>query len=446
MYTTMDSQHKKNPNNQSNDESTTHDKVDDDGTLNHPQNWPKYWIMEGTDGSNPLSKMNPFLVSKAIQGISATLKVKRLRNGSLLIECDHKTQARSLRKITQLGSVPVRVSPHRTMNSCQGIIHCRDISDMSDDEIQQELSPQGVTKVKQFTVKRNDQIKKTGTFCLTFNSASLPQSINAGYLRIKVEAYVPNPLRCFKCQKFGHGQNACNGHKTCMKCGKDDHGDEPCMGPLHCVNCAGPHPANSKQCPSWVKECAIQKLKTQQKLPYGEAKRLFEASNPPPPSGGSYAKVAAEKVSVAAQTLKVSVGTQTDKTCTPNSKEEATTAEAKPNRTGEKSNKNVPPAASRAPHSESPASPGKKPPKDAASKPAASPKAAKTSGAVSPLEKANETEKPKVRLNRNNGSRPQKGSNDPVKDGVDAYEEELDLVPSNKKGRGKANGKNKLSQ
>ncbi len=317
---------------------------------------------------------------------------------------------------------------------------------MTDDEIQEELSPQGITKVKQFIAKRNDKKKKTGTFCLTFNSASLPQNINVGYLRIKVEAYVPNPLRCFKCQKFGHGQNTCKGDKTCMKCGKGDHGDEPCMGPLHCVNCAGPHPANSKQCPSWVKECAIQKLKCQQKLPYGEAKRLFEASNPPPPSGGSYAQVAAAKVSVATQTRKVSVGTQTDKNCTPNSKEETTTAEAKSNRTGENSSKKIPPAASSASYCKSPASPGKNPSKDAASKPAAPPKAAKSSGAVSPSRKANEAEKPKVKLNRNNGSRPPKGSNDPVKDGVTTYEEELDPVPSNKKGRGKANNKNKLSQ
>ena len=187
-------------------------------------------------------------------------------------------------------------------------------------------------------------------------------------------------------------------------------------------------------------------MKTQQKLPYGQAKRLFEASNPPKPSGGAYAKVAAEKVSVATHTLKVSVGTQTDKNCTPNSKGEATTAEAKPNRTGEKSNKKVPPAASSAPYSQSPASPGKNPSKDAASKPAAPPKVAKTSRAVSHLKKANEIEKPKVKLNRNNGSCPQKGSNDPVKDDVATYDEELDLVPSNKKGRAKASSKNKPTQ
>ncbi len=116
---------------------------------------------------------------------------------------------------------------------------------------------------------------------------------------------------------------------------------------------------------------------------------MRSASNPPPPSGGSYA---AEKVSVATQTWKVSVGTQTDMNCTPNSKEESTMAEAKPNQTGKKSNKKVPPAASSASYSKSPASPGKNPPKDSASKPAAPPNAAKTLATVSLVKKANEKE------------------------------------------------------
>ena len=50
------------------------------------QHWPRYWIMEGTDVNNPLSKMGPFLVYKGIQGISLSLDVKQLKNGTLLLE------------------------------------------------------------------------------------------------------------------------------------------------------------------------------------------------------------------------------------------------------------------------------------------------------------------------------------------------------------------------
>ena len=96
------------------------------GSFNE-QNWPKYWVMVEMDVNNPLSKMNPFLVLKGFQGVSPSLRVKRLHNGSLLVECDHLKQARTLKKIVLLGLVPVKASPHRTLNSCQGIIRCRDI-------------------------------------------------------------------------------------------------------------------------------------------------------------------------------------------------------------------------------------------------------------------------------------------------------------------------------
>ena len=44
------------------------------------------------------------------------------------------------------------------------------------------------------------------TFIITFHTASIPKHIKIGYLRIPVELYIPNPLHCFNCQKFGHGK------------------------------------------------------------------------------------------------------------------------------------------------------------------------------------------------------------------------------------------------
>ncbi|GFX07142.1 hypothetical protein TNCV_4268941 [Trichonephila clavipes] len=37
---------------------------------------------------------------------------------------------------------------------------------------------------------------------LTFNNPNLPATVKAGYLNCKIRPYVPNPLRCFKCQRF----------------------------------------------------------------------------------------------------------------------------------------------------------------------------------------------------------------------------------------------------
>ena len=277
------------------------DDSDGDGSaIVNGEHWPRYWIMEGADVNNPLP--NPFVTSKGIQSISSTIEVRKLKNGSLLLRCEHRKQAIALEKTVQLVSVPVKVTPHRTLNSSMGIIRCRDIYDMTEEEIQLELASQGIAKVKRFTIKKDGQVKKTNTYLLTFQMTTPPQSINVGYLRVKVEAFVPNPLRCYKCQRYGHGQNTCKGQSVCHKCSKEDHGDDPCTGPLKCVNCAGSHSSSSKQCPIWIKERAIQKLKVENKLSYPEAKKQVEALQHTVPIGGTYASVTIKRVSISTQT------------------------------------------------------------------------------------------------------------------------------------------------
>ena len=71
-------------------------------------------------------------------------------------------------------------------------------------------------------VRRNDILVPTNTFILTFRKHTLPQSIKAGYLNIPVDPYVQNPLRCFRCQKYGREQNTCRNKMTCARCGQVD--------------------------------------------------------------------------------------------------------------------------------------------------------------------------------------------------------------------------------
>jgi len=48
--------------------------------------------------------------------------------------------------------------------------------------------------------------RNTYTFIVTFRTSSIPKHIKIGYLHVPVELYIPNPLRCFSCQKFGHSK------------------------------------------------------------------------------------------------------------------------------------------------------------------------------------------------------------------------------------------------
>ena len=94
----------------------------------------------------------------------------------------------------------------------------------------------------------------------------------------KVDVYIPNPLRCYHCQVFGHHENKCGRHAVCCNCGEPEHcaPSGVCDKPAKCVNCSGNHPANSKQCPQWEKEKKILKIKCENNLSFPDARKQYE--------------------------------------------------------------------------------------------------------------------------------------------------------------------------
>ncbi|GFS95821.1 uncharacterized protein TNCV_2259031 [Trichonephila clavipes] len=77
---------------------------------------------------------------------------------------------------------------------------------------------QGVIQVRIITIKKDSVVIQTKHLILTFSSPTLPQTIKAGYLNCKIHPYIPNPLYCFKCQRFRHSQTFCRDQPTCFRC------------------------------------------------------------------------------------------------------------------------------------------------------------------------------------------------------------------------------------
>ena len=77
----------------------------------------------------------------------------------------------------------------------------------TEENITEYLKTQGVTACKRFTIKKDGNFIETNTLLLTFNTTTLPKSLKTFYRIIPVEVYIPNPLRCFNCQRFGHHEN-----------------------------------------------------------------------------------------------------------------------------------------------------------------------------------------------------------------------------------------------
>ena len=194
------------------------------------------------------------LFKKGFQVVAGTLKsIKRLRDGSFLVECGKRAQTQNLLQTNRSIDRPVRVSIHKTLNSSQGVIRCRDLADTTEVEIWDELKDQGVVEVNRVTLKKEGKVIPTNTLFLTFGSPELLKEIKVGYLKVKVALFVPNPMRCFNCNKFGHTSQHCKVAAKCTGCGKDKHEDQ-CEGPKLCSNCNGPHASLAKDCPVWQKE------------------------------------------------------------------------------------------------------------------------------------------------------------------------------------------------
>ena len=134
-----------------------------------------------------------------------------LKKKGLLDECHSEKHPTCLLKSTIFCNVPIKVISHASLNSSKGVIRCRELEGVTEEEICEHLSSQGVTSVRRIKVRRNNELLPTNTFILTFDVPILPPSIKSGYLSIPIETFIPNPLRCFKCQRFGHGQNTCRG-------------------------------------------------------------------------------------------------------------------------------------------------------------------------------------------------------------------------------------------
>ena len=281
-------------------------------------NYPRFIVLKPTYNHQPLTKLSPFAVAKSIQGRFGTVnQVKKMKDGSLLIEASRKIQARHLLNTQTFLDIEVDAEPHRSLNTSKGVIRDfhQDLRDMTDDQIKQELSSQGVEKVSRFILKKDGKEIKTNTLFLTFDTHKPPEKLKIGYYFTNVQPYIPNPLRCFQCQKFGHSKKFCKNEIACWKCGKVGHDGGDCKSEtVCCLNCNGDHFASSKSCPIWQQEKDIQRVKTEKFLSYFEARKLVVSSSSTSTSvTTSYASIAKsvpKKVSIECQTPAFWIGKQ----------------------------------------------------------------------------------------------------------------------------------------
>ena len=191
------------------------------------------------------------------------------------------------------------VTEHKTLNTSKGIIKDRTLRGESETDICDYLKNQRVIAVKRFTIKKKYETIETNTLLLTFNMVTVPKSLKIFYTLlptfnmvtvpkslkifyriIPVGIYVPNPTKCFNCQKLGHHESNCpvDYASVCEKCGTGvfNHVESKCPNPVKCVNCGLNHLSRSNECEMWKKEKEILRIKVTRNITYLEARKVLE--------------------------------------------------------------------------------------------------------------------------------------------------------------------------
>ena len=177
-------------------------------------------VLKSKNQTKKLSSLSVFTIHRDYtKHLGSEVKcVAKLGSGDILFHCKTQSQAAALKTMATLGGIPCEAEPHRSLNQSKGVIRSRDLLNTPEEEITAGID--GVLHSRRMKVFRNGKLNDTNSILLTFDSCIPPTQVKAGYLKLDVLPYIPNPMRCFKCQKFGHTKSRCRHKEVCANCGK----------------------------------------------------------------------------------------------------------------------------------------------------------------------------------------------------------------------------------
>ena len=136
------------------------------------------------------------------------VRCDKLRDGAVEVEFSSELDAKRALSATSFTytvkdkgerrevKLPITVTAHRTKNGSKGVIHCADLEDVDDEEIEDGLADFGVIAARRIKSKRRDgTLTPIHISILSFNQLDLPKEMVVGYLRVKASPYIPSPLR-----------------------------------------------------------------------------------------------------------------------------------------------------------------------------------------------------------------------------------------------------------
>ena len=239
------------------------DKKSDDG----------FKVLIKVKGGVGFSAASPLkLTNELKKELGDVMHASILQNGMISIICKSARQQDKVLKLKNVLGKGVEVFKPRISTEVKGVVYNVSL-EVSEQELLSCLKGANVIAAKRMGNGENG--RGTTPILLTFKDGMVPKRVMLGYMSYPVREYERPPLRCFKCQRYGHVAAVCRGKQRCRRCSKDHDGKE-CNEPVKCCNCGGDHPASFRGCQNYVKAGNVERVKKENKISYAEAARRVE--------------------------------------------------------------------------------------------------------------------------------------------------------------------------
>lgn len=255
----------------------------------------RHVVISRTDGKS-LGKVLPFEVEKLLNSAGEVAEITRKRDGTITALTKSLNQAETLMKtVKKISGHDVTIAFDEKRNRCRAVVRDPEMIHWDQEALLKYLAPQGVIAIQNIKARKklspqerhivnqgkegNSQITEewipTASFIITFNFPERPEILRIGYLDLLTRDYIPDPIRCFKCQRFGHLSTSCKNLAICVRCAKEEHSPDPCKSGPRCFNCGLAHFASWRSCPVFKEEKEIRKVMVEQRVPYHVARKIF---------------------------------------------------------------------------------------------------------------------------------------------------------------------------
>ncbi|GFW10459.1 uncharacterized protein TNCV_892541 [Trichonephila clavipes] len=233
-------------------------------------------LVENSQGSSQIPKSNLQLLNAEIKKkIARHENIKSMsftRNGKIRFSTLDPVCAAQILSLEKISNVSVKTNILWEGITSRFLIYEIPL-DISLNEIAKELQETNNFEIIEMRFIKTGSQQQFSPVLITILGTTLQETVKLWFINHRIQNFIDKPRQCTTCFSFLHSTRFCQKTAICINCG-DSHSGQ-CSNNSRCINCKGDHPANSLNCPEYIKEKKILELKCEQHLTLGEARRRF---------------------------------------------------------------------------------------------------------------------------------------------------------------------------